>query len=62
MRSIFLHQKPPKDLKGAAARGTFIPSGELAWPRGRSNRTLAENRAAGERIRRILSNGDRPPS
>jgi hypothetical protein len=62
MRSIFVHQKPPKDLKGAAARGTFIPSGELAWPRGRSNRTLEENRAAGERIRRILANGDRPPS
>jgi hypothetical protein len=62
MRSIFVHQKPPKDLKGAAARGTFIPSGELAWPRMRSTRTLAENRAAGERIRRILANGDRPPS
>jgi hypothetical protein len=62
MRSIFVHQKPPKDLKGASARGTFIPSGELAWPRMRSNRTLAENRAAGERIRRILANGDRPPS
>jgi hypothetical protein len=62
MRSIFVHQKPPKDLKGATARGTYIPSGELAWPRMRSNRTLAENRAAGERIRRILANGDQPPS
>jgi hypothetical protein len=63
MRSIFVHQKPPKDLKGAAtARGTYIPSGELAWPRMRSTRTLAENRAAGERILRILANGDRPPS
>jgi hypothetical protein len=62
MRSIFVHQKPPKDLKGAAARGTYIPSGELAWPRMRSTRTLEENRAAGERIRRILANGDRPPS
>ena len=62
MRSFFLHQKLPKDLKGAVARGTYIPSGELAWPRGRSNRTLEENRAAGARIRRILANGDRPPS
>ena len=63
MRSIFVHQKPPTDLKGVVgSRGTYIPSGELAWPRMRSNRTLAENRAAGERIRRILANGDRPPS
>jgi hypothetical protein len=62
MRSIFVHQKPPKNLKGATARGTYIPSGELAWPRMRSNRTLAETRAAGERIRRILANGDQPPS
>ena len=62
MRSFFLQQKLPKDLKGAASRYTYIPSGELAWPRGRSNRTLEENRAAGERIRRILANGDRPPS
>ena len=61
MRSIFVHQKPPKDLKGAAtSRGTFIPSGELAWPRMRSNRTLEENRAAGERMRRIRANGAQP--
>jgi len=62
MRSIFVHQKPPKDLKGAAARGTYIPSGELAWPRMRSTRTLEENRAAGARIRRILANGGQQPS
>jgi hypothetical protein len=62
MRPFFLHQKLPKDLKGAAARGTYIPSGELAWPRGRSNRTLEENRAAGERMRRIRANGGQLPS
>jgi hypothetical protein len=62
MRSIFLHQKLPKDLKGASSRGTYIPSGELAWPRERSTRTLEENRAAAARIRRILANGSQPPS
>jgi hypothetical protein len=59
---LFLQQKLPKNLKGAAARGTHIPLGELAWPRQRSNRTLEENRAAGERMRRIRANGAQPPS
>jgi hypothetical protein len=62
MRSLFLHQKLPKDLKDASSRYTYIPSGELAWPRMRSNRTLEENRAAGERMRRIRANGAQPPS
>ena len=62
MRQFFLHQKLPKDLKGAASRFTYIPSGELAWPRERSTRTLEENRAAAARIRRILANGSQPPS
>jgi hypothetical protein len=62
MRIPFLTRKPPEDLKGIASRVTYIPSGELAWPRERSTRTLEENRAAGERIRRILSNGAQPPS
>ena len=62
MRTFFLHQKLPKDLKGAAARGTYIPSGELAWPRERSNRTLEENRAAAARVRRIRANGAQPSS
>jgi hypothetical protein len=62
MRSIFLQQKLPKDLKGAASRFTYIPSGELAWPRMRSNRTLEENRAAAARMRRIRANGGQLPS
>ena len=62
MRPFFLHQKLPKDLKCAAARGTYIPSGELAWPRERSNRTLEENRAAAARVRRIRANGAQPSS
>jgi hypothetical protein len=62
MRPFFLHQKLPKDLKGIASRVTYVPSGELAWPPGRSTRTLEENRAAGERIRRILANGGQPPN
>jgi hypothetical protein len=60
MRSIFLQQKLPKDLKDAASRFTYIPSGELAWPRMRSNRTLEENRAAAARMRRIRANGALP--
>jgi hypothetical protein len=62
MRSIFLQQKLPKDLKGIADRVTYVPSGELAWPRMRSNRTLEENRAAAARMRRIRANGAQPPS
>jgi len=57
MKPFFLHHKPAKDLKGIASRATFIQSGEAAWPRMRSTRTLEENRAAAERIRRIRANG-----
>ena len=62
MRQFFLHQKLPKDLKGISEHVTYVPSGELAWPRARSTRTLEENRAASARIRRILANGSQPPS
>ena len=61
MRIPFLRRKP-NDINSEIARATYIPSGELAWPRMRSTRTLEENRAAGERIRRILANGGQPPS
>jgi hypothetical protein len=62
MRPFFLHQKPPKDFKGLASRVTFIPSGEVAWPQTRSTRTLEENRAASERMRRIRTNGGQLPT
>jgi hypothetical protein len=62
MRPFFLHQKPPKDLKDIASRVTVIPSGEAAWPRTRSTRTLEENIAASKRWRQIRANGGQPPS
>jgi hypothetical protein len=62
MRIPFVRRKEPEDLKGIASRVTYIPSGELAWPRMRSTRTLDENRAAGERMRRIRANGGQLPS
>ncbi len=57
MRPFFLHQKPPKDLKGIASRVTFIPSGEVAWPRMRSIAHARGEPRGSERIRRIRANG-----
>jgi hypothetical protein len=60
MRIPFLRRKQPESLKGIASRVTYVPSHEVAMPRMRDTRTLAEVRAASARRRRLL-NGD-PPS
>jgi hypothetical protein len=60
MRIPFFHHKRPELYKGMSADVSYMPSGEIAWPRLRP-RTLEDALAARDRSRRIRANGA-PPS
>jgi hypothetical protein len=59
MKIPFFHSTRPELYKGMSADVSYMPSGEIAWPRLRP-RTLEDALAARDRSRRIRASGARP--